>query len=403
MRLANLIALTATLVSAQTWADRSEYDLALAVRAQPAPAARLKLLEEWKSKYPNSEMRHARAELALSAAQSAGETKAMLQAATEMVEADPKSFPGLFWTMVLQPGSGASDAGSLTRTASAANQVLALAPAYFASPAAGVTGDAAAAERTRVESMAMRTRGWVLWQQGKTEAAEKDFKASIESDPASATASAWLGSLLASTRLPERQTEALWHLARAAFLDGEGTLPSAQRREVRQLLDAAYASYHGSAEGLDDIGQKTRTSALPPAGFKVESSGEAFQRKQDEEMARTNPELFEWVKIRRRLLAPDGETQFQSMTGAPFPRLSGAVVRCNAASRVSEVVLGLTDAVVEELVMKLDSPLPKCAEPGTRVQFQGTPTAFTREPFLVTVQVNAGAIEGWPAAPGRKR
>lgn len=402
MRYATLFLLSAVFIMAQSWADRAEYDLALAVRAQSEPAARLKVLEEWKNKYPNSQMRHARAELVVAAAQAVGDTKTMLQAASEMVTADPNSFPGLFWVTVLQPGSGATDAESYTKTVAAAKRLLDLTPTFFASAASGQRGEAALAERTRCESLARRTMGWALWQQGNMTGAEKELRSSIELDTTSATASAWLGAVLAAQNVPERQSEAIWHLARAAFLDGEGALPPAQRAGVRQLLNAVYASYHGSAEGLAELGQKVRSRALPPAGFKVETLGEATQRQQDEELSQVSPGLLDWVKLRRRLLAPDGEAQFQAMNGTAIPRLTGFVIRCNAVSRVTEVWLGLSGLAVEEVLVKLDSPLPQCAEPGTRVQFEGVPIAFTREPFLVTVSAKRDTIEGWPAGE-RKR
>ncbi|HPT28956.1 MAG TPA: hypothetical protein PLZ95_21225, partial [Bryobacteraceae bacterium] len=50
-------------LSAQQWTSRAEYDLALEVRSEPAPEARLAIIEKWKREFPSSPLAAARAEL----------------------------------------------------------------------------------------------------------------------------------------------------------------------------------------------------------------------------------------------------------------------------------------------------------------------------------------------------
>ena len=38
------------------WTDRNEYDLVLTIRAEAAPQKRLALLDQWKAKYPKTEL-----------------------------------------------------------------------------------------------------------------------------------------------------------------------------------------------------------------------------------------------------------------------------------------------------------------------------------------------------------
>jgi hypothetical protein len=45
--------------AAAKWTDRNEYDLVLNIRAEAAPQKRLALLDQWKAKYPKTEL-HAR-------------------------------------------------------------------------------------------------------------------------------------------------------------------------------------------------------------------------------------------------------------------------------------------------------------------------------------------------------
>ena len=50
---------------AAKWTDRNEYDLVLNIRAEAAPQKRLALLDQWKAKYPKTELQQVRQELYL--------------------------------------------------------------------------------------------------------------------------------------------------------------------------------------------------------------------------------------------------------------------------------------------------------------------------------------------------
>jgi len=47
------------------WTDRSEYDLVLTIRSESTPQKRIELLDQWKLKYPKTELRQERRELYL--------------------------------------------------------------------------------------------------------------------------------------------------------------------------------------------------------------------------------------------------------------------------------------------------------------------------------------------------
>ena len=70
-------------------------------------------------------------------------------------------------------------------------------------------------------------------------------------------------------------------------------------------------------------------------------------------------------------------------------------------------VLDLDGGDNPEVTLKLENPLPGKAEKGTEIQFQGVPSAFTKEPFMLTFDVDRkDKIEGWPAQaapPAKKR
>lgn len=379
-----------TLLQAQEWTDRTEYDMALSVRAQAAPQARLTLLDQWKQKYPSSPMRMARAELTLGAAQMLGDTGRILEAARDLTAADANSFTGLYWIALLSPSQTPVTPKLVTESESSARKLMKAAEVYFASAAT----KSHLPQKNQVMAMAHRTLGWVEWRNNRIDAALVELRAALDINPRNGEASAWIGAILATDADRKKKTSAIWHLARASSLDGEGALPAQQRREVRELLETAYTSHHGALDGLEEIAAKTRENVLPPDPFAIESAAEVAARKADEALAAANPQLFEWVKIRRKLTGPDGDAEFRKLEGAPLPTMKGWVIRCDGGPKPNEVIVGVQDSSIEELVLKLDVRAPKCPDAGLALEFEAIPVSLVKDPFRLTVGVELKAIRG---------
>ena len=168
------------------------------------------------------------------------------------------------------------------------------------------------------------------------------------------------------------------------------------------MLETAYTAYHGSDEGLDQVGTATRQSILPAPGFKIETAAEVAERQREEELLRANPDLLPWLQVRKRLLASSNETQQQTLNETTFPRLKGTLIRCNTPVKPTEIYLGIIDPSVEEVLIKVGDGLARCADPGTVLEFDGGPALFVRDPFLLTVLTQLENIQGWPKTTGRR-
>jgi tetratricopeptide (TPR) repeat protein len=382
---------------AQKWSDRSEYDIVLAVRSEAIPAKRLELLEQWKQKFPKSELQQVRAELQLSAYEALGDTANMLKIAQEMIAKDPANFVGLYWLTVLSPSLSDASTQMLTQAGAAASKLITEIPNFFSpeKKPAGTEGSDWQNLRTQAEIQARRTSGWVQWQRGAYSAAETEFRAVLRLDPKQLEISSWLGVVLALQKTPEKQLEAIWHLGRATYVDSGSSFTATQRTEARLLLERVYGNYHGGLDGLDQIGMAAMAAVMPPADFRVETAEEAAVRKREEELSRTNPELLTWIRIRRQLEGPDVQKNFEALT-ASVTKLKGFVVRHTPAKSPTELVIALQDPAVEELVLKLDSPLPGSAEPGTPIEFEAKPVSFKSEPFLLYAEGEKEKVTGWP-------
>ena len=387
--------------AAAKWTDRSEYDLVLTIRAEAEPHKRLALLDQWKAKYPKTELQQVRQELFLSAWQSLGDSPRMLAVAREMISGAADNLVGVYWCTLLVPESKEVSPDLLDAGEKAARQLLAGLDTYFA-PAVkpeGTPPEVWPKRRSEAELLAHRALGWIKWQRADYPAAETEFNTCLKQDPNRAEISAWLGAVLVLDKRSADQVPALWHLARAASYRGGGALPDAQRRQLGPLLERLYTAYHGETTGLDQLRIASVAATFPPAGFDIESASAALVRKQDEELTRTNPQLASWLRTRRRLEAPDGEAYFAaSMRTTALPmRLKGTLLRATPAGKPAELVLGVGDAAAEEVILKLDTPFSHGAENGTVLEFEGTFEAFTKAPYTLTIMASREKIDGWPA------
>jgi hypothetical protein len=394
--------LPAAASGAAAWTDRGEYDLVLQLHAEAVPARRLALLEQWQQKYPKSELRHVRRELYLVFYQMNGDSARMLDVAREMLAEDPKGFTGVYWVATLVPSVRNPKPEVLAAGEKASRQLLDGLNGYFAPRSGGPDAAGAAKQKTEVEIGAHRTLGWVSWQRGQYEAAEKEFATCLRLDPKNAEISSWFGTVLAVQRKPETQPAALWHLARAVSVQGDSALSPSQRRELDGLLEQFYAGYHGGPDGLTELRGGAAAAPLPPAGFAIDSAAVVTSRRQREEVLRTRPELAPWFDMRQKLEAADGDAYFATLKTGVSPEVKGTLIRFEPSGKPKRLVLGVVDAAKEEVVLDLDQALSHEAELGIQLEFSGKPASYTRDPFRLTLDVERSAVKGWPA-PARKR
>ncbi len=388
--------LSAPALYGAAWTDRGEYDLALLIRSEASPQKRLALLDQWKAKYPGSAQQQVRRELYLAAYQSMGAWPRMLEVSREMVAAHADNLVGLYWFTLLAPEAKEPAPAFLDEAGKAARQLVAK---------AGVAADPEwQKRRAEVQRLGTRTLIWAAWQRGAYDDVEQHLTAWLQANPGDAEMSAWFA--LVAAKRSDKQVTALWHLARAAAPQAKGAPAGDRRREFAAELERIYTSYHGGADGLEQLRAAAAAGGpLPPEGFQVESAAAAAARKQDEELTRTHPELAAWLHIRRQLESPDAEKYFnETLRPAPLPKLRGVLVRGTPERRPQEIVLRMADPAGEELLLKLDEPFPFAAPAGTELEFEGASVdAFAREPFRLTVNMARDHVQGWPATRARAK
>ena len=402
--------------AAKNWKDRAEYDLYNAIVNEQDPSKRLALLSSWKEKYSNSDYVTERLQICLTTYSALNQPDKVIVTGNEVLQTDPKNLTALYLiTLNVQRLPKPSPDG-LASGEKAANGLISNLDTFFGAdkkPATTSDADWVKAKKD-TELLAHASLGWIALQKKDNDTAEKEVVKVLQSNPSNAQVSYWLGTAIVAEKKPERYSEALWQFARAGSLDqSQGGLNPQARQQIDTYFINTYNRYHGQdPQGLAQLREQAKAQPFPPAGFKIENV-EELKAKNEEEFRRKNPALAMWMNLKQELTGPNGTQYFNdNMKGAEVPGgaegieyFKGKLISAKPAVRPKELVLAITDPNTPEVTLNLDAPLPGKAEPGTEIEFAGVPTAFTKDAFNITFDVEKKKIAGWPgkeAAPVRR-
>src|SRR5947209_2989594 len=97
--------------------------------------------------------------------------------------------------------------------------------------------------------------------------------------------------------------------------------------------------------------------------------------------------------MRRQLESADGEKYFNdTLHNNPMPRLKGTLIRGVPEVKPSELVVGVEDPMVPEIVLKLPAEWAKAPAAGTPIEFEGTIDSWIKSPFTLTLLTEPAKI-----------
>lgn len=207
-------------------------------------------------------------------------------------------------------------------------------------------------------------------------------------------------------RAQNKPDQAMWQFARAVAMDPtlDGTAKAA---DITKFVNTYYHNIHGGDDGLDQIEQQAKVSAMPPAGFHVETAMEIAEAKQ-KEFETSHPDIALFMKLKATLTSDQGQQYFDSgMKGAQVPELTGTVLESSCRPKELKVAIPLPDAtgpLAPEITLKLvndagaASALPGKAESG-RITFVGVAEAYTKDPFMLTMTIDKKDIKDLKITP----
>jgi len=202
-------------------------------------------------------------------------------------------------------------------------------------------------------------------------------------------------------KMEEYQPKAIYEFIRALVIDPSlgGTQDA---KKMGEMLTNTYVNYHGGSEGLDELKASAKASPLPPASFTIESATKVADKKQ-KEFESKYPQLAMWLGIKSQLAGAEGQSYFDTqLKNAAVPKLKGVVVEGKPACRSKELLVSVPEPNQQNaqtvITLKLDAALTGKPTAG-EIQWEGVPSAFTGDPFMLTMDTEKAKIEGLQATP----
>jgi hypothetical protein len=412
----------ATGQTTKNYKDKGEYDLYSQVTQATDPAQRLKLLNTWSDKYPQTDFAKERLEYYLATLNqlaAKGDVSAkqqLIEKAEEMLKLDPNNFTADYYITTAGPSVGGSNPSPELegQVDAAAHGILDNIDKQFApdKKPANMSDAQWTQAKAVATALAHNTLAWEDMAKKDTAGAEQQYKASLTSNPDQASISYAYAKLLMDEK---KYPEALYEYARAASYDGQGALPTAARSQVSTYFNKVYSQYHGSADGADQVLAQAKTNALPPDGFTIQGLGDIEAKKADELNKRmaSDPQFKLWYTIETNLKGDQSDQFFNStVKDAIIPggaegvkNFTGTVISIDPPDKPTKVVLGVDDPQTPDATLLFSKPLPPAAldkiKVGQKLEFSGVADSYTKDPFMLTFKdPNIPGVE--TTAPVRK-
>jgi hypothetical protein len=388
--------------------DQAEYDLYTSATKETDPSKRLVSLNTWQQKYPDSDFKEERLVIFLISYTQLAQAPKVVETAREILAMDPKEVNALKWlTIYTQTYPQPPTPDSLATGEKAAQGLLGVEKPPSVDDASWKT------TQTQLAAIAHNTLGFIAMQRKQQAQAEQEYKKALEANPNWCEVSYTLANAILAEKDLARQSEVLYHWARAASLAGAGACPDAQRKQIDAFFQKQYNLFHGQDEaGLKQLRALAVSQPLPPSGFQIRNAND-IQAEEQAKAAAANPQLAVWKAIKESLLAPNGEMYFESsLKGALIPggvnqvtAFRGKLISMKPPVNPKELVLAISTPDTPEVTLVFETALRGKADPGTEISFEGIASAFTRNPFMLTFDVEGkDQIQGWPvAAPAAKK
>ena len=433
--------------------DTNEYDIYNDVikdsQANPPQAKKfLADLDNWKQKYPDTDYKDTRTMYYVQAYAANAEGGKALDTAKSLVDKgidglkdgldiDSQVLSFLFLTSraaAALAGGGTATPDELATGTKAAHMLSDFAKTYFAKDKKPATlSDADWADGLKqVDDQAQATLFQIAIEPGlaivkanpndpaANAQAEAAFHKTMGEYPKSGMVAAQMAqvTLKQQSVTPIKAQQALYYFARAVSLPlgGIGGLDAAGQKSLDDYLKRAYTTIHGSDEGLAQLKEMAANSPDPPADFRIKTASE-IAAAAEEEFRTKNPQLAVWMGIKKSLTDTEGQAYFENNMkgtmlagegGAKF--LKGTLLEAKPACRPKELVVAITPAAAggtqtAEITIKVVDdqmkalPLTGKPETGGEIQFNGAPSAFTKEPFMLTLDAQKTDIDGLTMTP----
>ncbi len=384
----------------KNYKDRGEYDLYSQITQTQDPKKRLDLLNQWQTKYPQSDFAQDRlqyfvATLGQLAPNDPSVRQQLMDKCKDLLKVDPKNFTANYYIALWGPAVGGATPSPdlLSTTEAAAHAVIEQADTAF--PASKKPANMSDADWTKAKNqvlaIAHNALALVATSKKDNATAENEYKESLAANPDQGNISYLYGRLLMDDK---KYQDALFQFARAAQYDGPSAVPASNRPQLLTYFNKVYGQFHGNPDGADKVLAAAKTSAVPPPDFKIEGAGDIAKQQADELQKRmdSDPAFKLWYTIKTNLTGDQGAKFFDSSvkeTDIPggaegVKNFTGTVISVDPPDRPTKIVLGVEDPTKPDTTLTFSQPLPPNAvKVGDKLEFSGVADSYTANPYML--------------------
>src|SRR5579863_4869212 len=362
--------------------DPAEYNAYVAAVGQKDAAAKISGLEAFLTQYPNSIMKNQALEVLMSAYQQSNNVKKTLETATKLVTADTCNERGLallaYFDRVMAQGGDPNAKQLLVDGKKYGQQGLDCLP-KFTKPD-GTSHADFAKQKDQMNSIFHAALGIAELQDKDYANSAKDLKIAVDGNPTDFSvvyplALAYLG------QTPPDYQNGIWFAARAAAV-----APAQAQAQIEKYAHSQYKNFHAGEDGWPEFLAAAKANAA-----QVPVKPPPTPAEQAHTMAIATPpdkmDFAQWEFILSNGTQADQDLIWTAIKGKAV-QLGGTVIKATATEFDIAGSLDDIDAKKADITLTFEAPIPARLIPkeGASIDFQGEPSAYTPNPFMMTME-----------------
>jgi tetratricopeptide (TPR) repeat protein len=370
--------------------DPAEYNAYMGAIQATDPNMKAQSLEGFITQYPNSVMKEDALELLMRTYQQLGNVEKTMDAANRVVQANPNNETALALLSYLhrvraQSLQGDAATQELQQARQFAERGLQALPNY--QKPEGMSDIDFAKLKDSLAGIFNGSVGIAALQANQYDVAQKSLQDAVNTTPNDFSLVYPLAlSYLNQPNAPQQaQLEGIWYIARAS-----NTAPTPQyKQQIGEFGRRKYMKYHGGDDGWPDVLSAAASSPTPPQGWTVkpaptpaEQAANMVQQKPVAQMS------FDEIQF---ILSSGNEQAanqvWEAIKDKPLALGGGKVITATAnqltiAESYDDINANPPKADIT-VTMAADIPAAKIPKEGSSIDFQGKPSSYTPNPFMM--------------------
>jgi hypothetical protein len=373
--------------------DPAEYNAYVAAVQSKDPAAEISGLEAFITQYPNSVMKNQALEILMGAYQQTNNAKKTMETATKLVTADTCNVRALallsYFDRVMAQGGDPNAKQLLIDGKKYGQQGLDCLP-KFAKPD-GTSADDFKKQTDQMTAIFNAAIGMACLQDKDNACASQHLRITVDANPTDFSvvyplALAYLG------MTPPDYQNGIWFAARAA-----ATAPPQAQAGIEKYARSQYVKFHAADDGWVELLAAAKANgtqvAIKPAPTPAEQVHAMVTSKKPEEM-----NFAEWQFVFTNGAQEDQDLVWNAIKGKAV-RMNGTIISTSPSEFMIAGSSDDVDAKKADITLKFEDKVPLKMTPkdGAPFDFQGEPTSYTPNPFMMIME--KGVLLMQKAAP----